>query len=219
MGELQHTLKAKNIPVVTWSNGNLFRTLTLLALTWWEDMYGKDSPFDLQQTLTKENIAFFMSMLHHRKISNKYSLEDTNTDYDIQIDGLHYHKIMVSDIQNTQLKSSQISHHLPSVAEYIQGEVIIFAAQAMEKMKLDGMTILVEGREQTLNFVPTPLPFTLVLSDRTLIGKRRAAQRIMARSLETMYLGNTYNKPDVNDVDVTHVTSQELFNLLHEVGM
>jgi len=46
------------------------------------------------------------------------------------------------------------------------------------------MTILLEGREQTLNYINTPYKFRLVMSDATLIGKRRAAQLLMAALLE-----------------------------------
>jgi len=217
--ELQHKLSSLYVPVVTWSNGNLFRTITLLALTWWDDMYGKNSPFDAQYALTKENVSFFMSMLHLKKSRRKIPQERTTSAYDIQIDGLHYHKIMVSDIQNTELKSSLISQNLPSVAKYTQGEVILFSTKAIERMKYDGMTILVEGRKQTLNFVQTPLRYTLVLSDRTLIGKRRAAQKIMAQSLASVDLENNYVEKDEKDFDVTHVIDRELTYLLNEVGI
>jgi hypothetical protein len=42
-----------------------------------------------------------------------------------------------------------------------------------------GLVVLLEGREQTVNYVRTPHRFALVLSDESLIGKRRAAQRLM----------------------------------------
>ena len=47
----------------------------------------------------------------------------------------------------------------------------------------DGIFVLLEGREQTVNYVRTPLRFTLTLSDMSLIGKRRAAQRLAAGAL------------------------------------
>lgn len=43
----------------------------------------------------------------------------------------------------------------------------------------NGLVVLLEGREQTVNYVRTPHRFSLVLSDESLIGKRRAAQRLM----------------------------------------
>jgi len=48
----------------------------------------------------------------------------------------------------------------------------------------DGLFVLLEGREQTVNYVRTPFRFILELSDPSLIGKRRAAQRLMADALE-----------------------------------
>ena len=50
-------------------------------------------------------------------------------------------------------------------------------------MGADGIFVLLEGREQTVNYVRTPLRFTLTMSDMTLIGKRRAAQRLAAGAL------------------------------------
>ena len=60
----------------------------------------------------------------------------------------------------------------------------MFAAKAVETMGADGLVVLLEGREQTVNYVRTPHRFALILSDETLIGKRRAAQRIMAAAVE-----------------------------------
>ena len=50
-------------------------------------------------------------------------------------------------------------------------------------MGKDGLFVL---REQTINYVRTPYRFTLVLSDESLIGKRRAAQRVMAAALKVV---------------------------------
>lgn len=65
--------------------------------------------------------------------------------------------------------------NIPTVAEFTQGEVVLFATKAMELLGRDGSVVLLEGREQTGNCLPTPHRFTLTLSDDTLIGKRRAA--------------------------------------------
>lgn len=56
-------------------------------------------------------------------------------------------------------------------------------------MGADGIVVLLEGREQTVNYVRTPLRFILTLSDGSLIGKRRAAQRIMAAALDDVKKG------------------------------
>lgn len=52
--------------VVTWSNGNIFRSVTLLAAAWCEQN-GCDG-FEADKALTKENIADFMAMLTFGKV-------------------------------------------------------------------------------------------------------------------------------------------------------
>ena len=159
--------------VVSWSNGNIFRSVTLLAVTWCEQQPGSDGTFDKEKALTKENLASFMGMLSFGKF---------NGTYDTRIQGLGL-DLLVSQVQNTELKSPKVSKNIPTVAEVTQGEVILFAAKAVETMGQDGLFVLLEGREQTVNYVRTPYRFTLVLSDESLIGKRRAAQRVMAAAV------------------------------------
>ncbi|KAG7352712.1 hypothetical protein IV203_008760 [Nitzschia inconspicua] len=161
--------------VVTWSNGNIFRSVTLLAVTWCEQQPDLDG-FDKDKALTKENLQSFMGMLSFGKF---------NGQYDTRINGLGL-DMLVSEVQNTELKSPKVSQNIPTVAEVTQGEVILFAADAVETMGKDGLFVLLEGREQTVNYVRTPFRFTLVLSDESLIGKRRAAQRVMAAALSKL---------------------------------
>jgi hypothetical protein len=158
--------------VVSWSNGNVFRSLTLLAATWCEQQVGMDG-FDADKGLTKQNLASFMKMLSFGKFNGKY---------DTRIHGLGL-DLLVSQVQNTDLKAPKVSKNIPAVAKFTQGEVILFAASAVETMGKDGIFVILEGREQTVNYVRTPHRFTLVLSDESLIGKRRAAQRLMAAAL------------------------------------
>lgn len=59
--------KEDNKQVVCWSNGNIFRSVTLLAVTWCEqqdDCHG----FDPAKALTKENLASFVGMLEFGKV-------------------------------------------------------------------------------------------------------------------------------------------------------
>jgi predicted XRE-type DNA-binding protein len=102
--------------------------------------------------------------------------------------------LLVSQVQNTELKQPKVSKNIPTVASVTQGEVILFAAKAVETMGKDGLVVLLEGREQTVNYVRTPHRFTLMLSDGTLIGKRRAAQRIMAEALKSLEEGASNDK-------------------------
>jgi len=186
--------------VVSWSNGNIFRSLTLLAATWCEQNL-PNGTFDATQALTDQNLASFISMLTFDKFDGKF---------DTRIHGLGL-DLLVSDIQNTILKQPKVSKNIPTVAEKTQGEVILFAANAIQIMSEGGVTILLEGREQTVNYVRTPMRFTLTLSDETLIGKRRAAQRLMAAAL-----GGDLTHGSTED-EVKNVLDQELAKLLLEI--
>lgn len=167
--ELDHGKK-----VVTWSNGNVFRSVTLLAATWCEQ---QNPPATLDQALTKERLAEFMSMLSFDKFDG--------VNYDTRVRGLGL-DLLVSQEQNTTLKSPKVSTNIPTVAEATQGEVILFAAKAISIMTSaePNLFVLLEGRAQTVNYVPSPHRFCLILSDASLIGKRRAAQRIMGQALK-----------------------------------
>lgn len=180
--------------VVNWSNGNVFRSVTLLCNMWCEQ--NTPGEHDVTRALTKENIAEFMSMLTFGKFDGKY---------DTHIEGLGL-KTTVSRIENTLLKQSSVARNIPTVAEQIQGEVVRYANDAMSTLREAGMTILLEGREQTLNYMETPHKFRLVLSDESLIGKRRAAQRLMAETLDRLE-----NKSEDQDFDqVLNVALQTL---------
>ena len=113
-----------------------------------------------------------------------------NGKFDTKISGLGL-DLLVSEVQNTELKVPKVSRNIPTVAKVTQGEVILFAADAIRQMGEAGMVVLLEGREQTVNYVRTPLRFTLTLSDDTLIGKRRAAQRLGAAALSAVSDGAT----------------------------
>lgn len=177
--KLRSMLEGKGKVVTTWSNGNVFRCVTLLATTWWEQN-NKNVPFNGEKALTKKTLTEFMGMLAFGK-------HPKTGEFDIHLKGLGL-DVYVSDVQNTLLKSPQVSKNIPTVAQYTQGEVIVFAAKAVEFMvKNDARRcVLLEGREQTVNYVRTPHRFCLQLSDDSLIGKRRAAQRLMGQGLQDL---------------------------------
>jgi hypothetical protein len=90
--------------------GNIFRSVTLLAATWCEqqpDVVG----FDPAKALTNENLESFMKMLSFGKFNDKY---------DTRIHGLGM-DMLVSEVQNTELKSPKVSKNIPTVAEVTQG--------------------------------------------------------------------------------------------------
>lgn len=162
----------KRLPNATcWSNGNVFRSLTLLATT-----YAEQNNCELEAALTPEILQTLVGMLEFDKYNDKF---------DVKIEGLGM-KEFVSEIANTKLKSSAVSSKIPTVAGVTQGEVITFVQTALKKMADAGNSVLVEGREQTLNYIRTPFRFELVLSDSQVIGRRRAAQKISALALESV---------------------------------
>lgn len=152
----------------TWSNGNVFRALTLLAAT---DAKCKESGKLLADAqLSSAKIGELMSMIKFGKYNGKF---------DIKVDG-HGINALVSEISNTLLKEPFVGKNIPTVAKFSQGEVVKFASAACESMCAAGANVLLEGRAQTLQYVPTPHRFELMLSDTSIIGKRRAAQRMIA---------------------------------------
>lgn len=169
-------IKSKVPNASTWSNGNCFRSLTLLAATYCEQ---QGMEFDAS-VLTPENLATWTGMLQFDKFDGKF---------DIKISGLGI-DAKVSEIANTLLKEPKVGKNIPTVAKETQGEVVKFAGDACKKMGDDGTVVLVEGREQTLNFIPSPYRFCLTMSDTTVIGERRAAQRIAANALKSIKEGD-----------------------------
>jgi len=120
--------------------------------------------------LVPENLASWAEMLEFDCLGGEF---------DIRINGLDL-DLLVSEVANTVLKEPRVSKNIPTVAKETQGEVVKFAGNAVQKMGEAGTVVLLEGREQTLNFIPSPYRFCLTMSDTTVIGARRAAQRIAA---------------------------------------
>lgn len=120
--------------------------------------------------------------------------------------------MLVSEVQNTELKSPKVSKNIPTVAEVTQGEVVLFASNAVRQMGEDGIFVLLEGREQTVNYVRTPLRFTLTLSDMSLIGKRRAAQRLAAAALGEVNEG-------VGEEQITKALDEQLAKMSKEAEL
>lgn len=162
-------LKEKLPKSVTWSNGNVFRSLTFLAVT-----HAEQKGVELSAVLTPEDLDSFVKMLDF----NKYE-----GNFDVKIEGLG-HQMFVSKVEKTTLKDSKVGKNIPTVAEVTQGEVVNFVQDALAKMAADGCNVLVEGREQTLNYIRTPHRFELVLEDSCVIGQRQAALQMAAKAQE-----------------------------------
>ncbi|KAJ1450539.1 hypothetical protein M885DRAFT_583178 [Pelagophyceae sp. CCMP2097] len=159
-------------PSVSWSNGNLFRCVTLLALEHCNRIgfEGSEDSAKLLKELSPENIREWLECL---------TFDHFDEGYDIAIDGEGVKK-RVSHIANTLLKEKRIGKAIPTVASVSQGQVVTFADAALQRMKRDGLTVLVEGRAPTLAYVRSPLRFELTIDDPLLLGQRRVAQKLMA---------------------------------------
>lgn len=155
---------------VTWSNGNVFRCYTMLAT----EVLATQGKSITTETLIENPAAIEQAV---QRVSFK---EVASSQYDIIVDD----RTLVSEIQNTTLKTPAINMAVPIVAQLTQGEVILFGKQAVKKLSDAGYNIILEGRAQTLNYIDTPDRFELVLPETSLLGQRRAAQRVMAKALE-----------------------------------
>lgn len=175
-------LKEKLPNAQTWSNGNIFRSITLLAVTWSEK---EKKPLD--DALAPAKLKEFCEMLEFNKFK-------PDGPFDVKIEGLGL-KYFVSEVEKTVLKDSKVATNIPKVAEVTQGECVLFVSDALGKMSKAGINVLVEGREQTLNHIRTPHRFELVLNDNTIIGKRQAALQIGGKAWEAV--GKTAAASDV----------------------
>jgi len=185
--------------VSCWSNGNIFRSISLLASTYCKN----NNVDDVSDALTTTNISNWMNMLKFTK--------NSNNEWDTMISGMGL-QYEVQAIQNTLLKSSNISKILPTVAKETQGQVVMYASSAISKMinETQDLVVLLEGRQQTVNYVKSPYRFVLKLKEEGVVGKRRAAQRIMAGVLDA--IGD-----DVSDEKVAELVLEQLGKLVQEV--
>lgn len=153
-----------------WSNGNCFRALTMLAIR--HCQAAGDGAFNTA-CLTPNNLEQWVNMLEFGKFNGKV--------FDIKISGLGVDEL-VSNIALTELRKPQISNNVPLVAEKAQAQVVKLCIQAVEKLASDGKVVLLEGRRETLDFIPSRFRFELVMPAEglMLIGQRVASQRIMA---------------------------------------
>lgn len=208
VAKLVEKVSSRNQSVVTWSNGNVFRALTLLATN-----YANEKKVALAEALTKEQLAEFMKQISIKTSDGSPQTSNQNqTPFDISIEGIG----LVSEIQNTLLKSPVVSQNIPTVAEATQGEVILFCGQALNILAERGVVVLLEGRAPTVNYVPTPHRFELVLSDATLIGQRRAAQRVFGQAYQQLKASNPTSN-STGDAQVKQVMDQVLAEMVEDI--
>ena len=161
-------MQARLAKCICWSNGNVFRSVTHLV----------NEALGAGKELTPE----FLTPALFAAIFSRLSFKQFGSEFDVVIDDT----VRVSTIANTLLKTSLVSTRVPTIAEQTQGEVVVFAAKAIAVLREAGHNVILEGRAQTLNHIATPYRFELVIPDVSVLGSRRAAQRVMAAALEKL---------------------------------
>ena len=243
---------------VSWSNGNIFRSLSLLAVTWYNQQQKKkerrdgklpgqipiksnpsmSSPMNVKKhrtlssgqlrrpeesakstsnqyidreknfresTLTPSNLKLFMEMLEFGRFGESINM---GGGYDVKINGLGFKNVVVSNVKNTLLKSAEVTARLTDVSRVAQGHVIKFAANSITTMVHEGgHCVVLEGREATVDYVPTPHRFRLTMSDTLMIGRRRAAQLIAAEAFVTYVPQREYHGG--GDIDAGSLVAEE----------
>eukprot|EP00760_Papus_ankaliazontas_P024292 PhM_4_TR2212/c0_g1_i1/m.94553 len=179
--KLQHRLPN----CMTWSNGNVFRSLTYLAL---KERAALPTPEEQSAPLASLLTPDFLQSCVSKLSFNRF---DDGFDVVMAPDN-----IRVTSISNTKLKDPAVSQNVPIVAEVSQGEVIAFASDALATLQQAGCNVILEGRAQTLNYIRTPFRYELVIDGEELLGQRRAAQRVMA---EALHLINDGKATEVED--------------------
>ena len=192
----------------TWSNGNIFRALTLLAVTHCETN-GQTFSAD---ALTPQLLAELIGYLHFERTIPTSPKPGKPPEFDVRIEGVGV-RAMVSNVANTLLKDPKVGKNIPTVARVTQGEVISFAAKCAETMRAAGCNVLMEGRAQTLDYVRTPHRFELTLSKPLLIGMRRAAQMMVGKALEKLKVAGPSTAPAPDAAAVEAALGQALAEL------
>ncbi|EPY33396.1 hypothetical protein AGDE_08304 [Angomonas deanei] len=130
---------------VAWSNGNVFRCYTYLC----------------QEILSQQNKPIAAEHLSPELLTQVSSrvkfVEVSPGQFDTLLDDKK-----VSEIQNTLLKAPVISQNVPTVAQATQGEVINFGTDAIKKLSASGYNVILEGRLQTLQYIPTTFASVLL---------------------------------------------------------
>jgi len=174
--------KVKNS--MTWSNGNIFRSLTLLTKAY-ADKNGKT----VQQVVDEEESVLekLMESLTFAKFEGK------GWDTKIENEELGVGPMYVNEVKNTDLKSPAVATNIPTVAGKSQALVVKYVDTAVKQLGDNGFTVLVEGRQATVNYVNTQYRFNLVLNDTSIIGQRRMAQRMVGEALKANIEKDDYN--------------------------
>lgn len=151
---------SKRIPnSYIWSNGTIFRTIA------WQ--YQEHYP-----GLPLEQVGNFAEQV----------LADIYIQFDYNRLRIHLKKPesinCITDLQDNIPRSPKLERLVPLVAQRTQGQVINFTKRIIDRLDQKGRCLILEGRKATLDYIPSPYRFELIADDLTVLGKRRAAQKI-----------------------------------------
>lgn len=175
----------------TWSNGNIFRSITLLCARYCAKLAEESGEeVGIDAALTPENLRTFLGCLSFGKFGPNGAFDTRILAPDFGIDEL------VGNVQNTLLKGPEVRGNIPTVAQHTQGEVISFVGGALVQLAAAGKIVLLEGRAQTVDYIATPYRYMLTLSDPNLVGRRRVAQVAAAAALNKLNGGEGEPSPE-----------------------
>ena len=186
----------KMLPRCTsWSNGNVFRTLTLLAVTRCEQ---QGIPFT-SEVLTPPFLAELVQCLSFGKFNGTFDIKVEGFGLSLFVSQVHNGQPRptlpsvvllrdrplaltpnnLSQVANTKLKEPKVGKNIPTVAKMTQGEVVAFAAHAADTMRNDGMNVLLEvsADAMLLGAQPAGLTFSSPPSLPSFPTARRGAHR------------------------------------------
>ncbi len=168
-----------------WSNGDVFRSLTYFVVNYLNSHKINFSEKELAPDLMKEAVG-------------KIAFEENKNGFDLFVIGDNK-KERVADIRDTRLKEPRVAERIPMISCLTQGEVINFTNDAVSKLKNHGKNIIIEGRRVTLRYLDTQNRFELSISDKNVLGQRRAAQRISAMAMDLLNLGSVSQSALINE--------------------
>lgn len=161
---------------LTWSNGNIFRSLTLLTKA-----YADKHEKSVQDVVNEEGV---LENLMQSLCFAEY--EGKGWDTKIQNEELGIGPLYVNEVKNSDLKAKSVATNIPTVAEQSQALVVKYVDAAVKQLGSAGFTVVVEGRQATVNYVQTEYRFNLMLADTSIIGQRRVAQRMVGAARENI---------------------------------
>lgn len=146
---------------VVWSNGTIFRLLA------WHYLQ-KYPSVKLEEMGDISSVLLGSTEIHINSRQIDILLQDGNGN-----------RVPLSAIQK-DLRSTAVEAFVPEIAGVTQGPVINFTNRNITNLATDGFHPIIEGRVPSTHYVGTNNAhrFELVMQDETVLGERRAAQKV-----------------------------------------